>query len=79
MRKNVTTWSDAVTLTKFQNELTTALIKYQMHAAPRDDGRWGVGALGGDLNVMVAAIGLRDRLNQLIERSKLANDSSNPR
>ena len=74
MRNNVTTWSDAVTLTKLQNELTAALMGYQMHAAPRDDGRWGVGALGGDSNVIVAAITLRDRLNALIDKSKLAND-----
>lgn len=72
-RVNVTTWRDGRTITKLQGELANALMEYQTHAAPREDGLWGVGYLYGDSNVMVAAINLRNRLDTLIERSKAAN------
>lgn len=72
-RNNVTTWRDGEVITRLIARLQQALMEYQMYAAPREDGKWGVGKLGGDSDVMVEAITLRNRLDQLIEKSIKAN------
>ena len=62
-RINVTTWSDVEVITKKMAELQMQLVKYA-------SGGYQKNGVIGDLMVMVAAIELRDRLIQLIDRPK---------
>jgi hypothetical protein len=65
MRNNVLNWVDCKVVTKFSHELISEMMEYQ--------GRSG-NILGGDQSVMVAAINLRNRLTQIIDKSREAND-----
>lgn len=62
-RTNVTTWSDCEVVTRLSHALVEELMKYQKHSLAE------IKPMGGDQNVMVAAITLRDRLIKLIDRS----------
>lgn len=69
-RVSVTTWADGVYITRSMNKLSEALMKYQPYSRlDPDTGRPGVGCLGGDSDVIVEAIVLRDRLDALIKKS----------
>ena len=70
-RNNVTSWSHCLTLTRRINVLTEAMMKYQMYTWPHETR--GQGCLGGDMDVIIAAIQLRDQLDSLIKESRDAN------
>lgn len=63
-RTNVTTWRDCETITRKCHELVEELMKYQKTSMSSTKS-----ILEDDLNVMVRAIELRDRLITLIDRS----------
>lgn len=79
-RVNTVDWSTVNVLTKFSTEFIKALVDWQRFTIKTgEDGmiipiqlRKRV-SLGGDSEVIVAAIQLRDKLNQIIERSSDAN------
>ena len=63
-RVNSVTWVDGKVLTKFMGNLQGELMSYASH---------GVGKLGGDRGVLVAAIELRGKLDAVISRAASAN------
>lgn len=63
-RINVTSWQDCNTLTKLCHDLISEMMSYQAYSLQK-----GKGHFGGDQGVMVAAITLRKRLKDLIEKS----------
>ncbi len=69
-RINTLTWSDAEMITRKMGKLQDQLMKHQKYTWPPENQSRG---LGGDMDVMVEAIGLRDMLIKIIERSRNAN------
>ena len=73
-RKNIMTWSDCNVLTKLMAELQMELVRYGPYSGPPTEGKeWGHGYLYGDRNIMIAAITLRKRLNEVIRKSAKIN------
>ena len=73
-RKNITTWQDCSVLTKLMGQLQTELVRYGPYSGPPAEGKdWGHGYLYGDQNILIAAITLRNRLDELIKKSAKVN------
>ena len=73
-RVNIMTWADLSVVTKFVNLLHEEMIRYAPYSRIDEaTGEYGRGTLFGDQNVIIAMITLRNKLNELIDRSKAAN------
>jgi hypothetical protein len=68
-RVNTVSWADGKVLTKLMGELQRDLMDWQMYAFDVVTAGKPCNSLGGDSGVLVSAIRLRDRLNEVISKS----------
>ncbi len=80
-RINTVSWIDGLVITRHMNSLQEELMKWQRDCAREDPENPGmlksvseIHSLCGDSSVLVAAITLRNRLNEIIEKSATANE-----
>jgi len=75
-RTNTVSWVDGQVLTKLMGNLQRELMEWQMYAFSVVTERSSPGPIGGDMNVLVAAIQLRDALVKVCEKSAEVNNGT---
>lgn len=68
-RVNTVSWADGQVLTRLMGALQGELMSWQMYAYDVVTAGRPCNSLGGDSGVLVEAIRLRDRLNEVISKS----------